>query len=290
MLQDLSPQILALWAVPRSTSTAFAKAISGGKGVRVLHEPFTDCYYFGPQRRSKRYGDSPIVAGYDAAAAQEFILSSAATSDRVFVKDLAFQAYHYLQDELLRKLTRTVLIRHPQRVMASLLRLTPDFTEEELGFQAIDALSQRITRLQGRPPAIIEGEQFRAHPRQTLLHFCTTNGLPFSEAMLRWGSGSLRPWLPHESESQQKWHATLEDSRTILPPSGSLPALELSGQHQAMLERALDIYDKLAPQALQHRLSRSMDRPSGTPFPPGPRTCTELSAVQHQGQAQEPRR
>ena len=69
MLQDLSPRILALWAVPRSTSTAFAKAISGGEGVRVLHEPFTDCYYFGPQRRSKRYGDSPIVAGYDAAAA-----------------------------------------------------------------------------------------------------------------------------------------------------------------------------------------------------------------------------
>lgn len=290
MLQDLSPQILALWAVPRSTSTAFAKAISGGEGVRVLHEPFTDCYYFGPQRRSKRYGDSPIVAGYDAAAAQEFILSSAANTDRVFVKDLAFQAYHYLHDDLLRKLTSTVLIRHPQRVMASLLRLKPDFTEEELGFQAIDALSQRITRLQGRPPAIIEGEQFRTHPRQTLLHFCTTNGLPFSEAMLRWGSGSLRPWLPHESESQQKWHATLENSRTILPPSGSLPALELSGQHQAMLERALEIYDKLAPQALQLRLSRSMDLPPGTPFPPGPRTCTELSAVHHQGQTQEPRR
>ena len=290
MLQALSPRILALWAVPRSTSTAFAKAISGGEGVRVLHEPFTDCYYFGPQRRSSRYGDSPVVAGFDAAAAQEFILSAAAEPDRIFVKDLAFQAYHYLQDDLLSKLTSTVLIRHPQRVMASLLRLKPDFTEEELGFQALDALSQRITRLQGRPPAIIEGEQFRAQPRQTLLHFCTTNGLPFSEAMLRWGSGSLRPWLPHESESQRKCHATLENSQTILPPSGSLPALDISGQHQAMLERALEIYDRLTAPALKHRLSRWVEEQPGAPLPPRLRTRSDLSVMHHQGQAQEPRR
>lgn len=256
MLQDLSPRILALWAVPRSTSTAFAKAISGGQGIRVLHEPFTDCYYFGPQRRSNRYGDSPVVAGYGAGEAQALILSAATDTDRIFVKDLAFQAYHYLQDDFLHKLTNTVLIRHPRRVMASLLRLKPDFTEEEFGFQALEALTQRITRLQGRPPAMIEGEQFRAHPRQTLLHFCTRHGLPFSEAMLRWGSGTLRPWLPHESESQQKWHATLENSRTILPPSGSLPELDVSSQHQAMLERALEIYDRLAAPVTQEQQVR----------------------------------
>lgn len=290
MLHHLSAPILALWAVPRSTSTAFAKAISGSPGVRVLHEPFTDCYYFGPQRRSKRYGDSITVAGFDAAAAKELILSAAAATDRIFVKDLAFQAFHYLQDDLLHQLTSTVLIRHPRRVMASLLRLKPDFTEEELGFQAVDALYQRITTLQGRPPAIIEGEQFRAHPRQTLLHFCATHGLPFSDAMLSWGSGSLRPWLPHESESQQKWHATLESSRTILPPSGSLPALQLSAQHQAMLERAMAIYDRLAPLALEPRLSRSMDKQPGAPLPPRPRTGTEFSAWQRQGQTQEPHR
>lgn len=103
---------------------------------------------------------------------------------------------------------------------------------------------------------MIEGEQFRAHPRQTLLHFCSSHGLPFSEAMLRWGSGSLRPWLPHESESQQKWHATLENSRTILPPSCSLPELDVSSQHQAMLERALEIYDRLAAPVTQEQQVR----------------------------------
>lgn len=246
--QDASTQILGLWAVPRSMSTAFAKAISGSPGVHVLHEPFTDCYYFGPQRRSRRYGNSATVSHFDAASAKELILSSADGSkpSRVFFKDLAFQAYHYVHDDLLQRIASTMMIRHPQRVMASLLRLKPDFSEEELGFQALEALDRRITELQGRPPCIIEGEQFRANPSQTLLRFCKSHGLIFSDAMLSWGSGSLRPWLPHERESQQKWHATLERSQTILPPADSVPSLDLSPLQQAMMDRALEIYARLS--------------------------------------------
>ena len=248
--QVASTPILGLWAVPRSMSTAFAKAISGSPGVHVLHEPFTDCYYFGPKRRSSRYGSSAAVSDFDAMAAEELILSAAGPETHtVFFKDLAFQAYHYLHDDLLHRVTSTMMVRHPRRVMASLLRLKPDFNEEELGFQAIDTLERRITELQGRPPTIIEGEQFRANPRQTLLHFCHSNGLIFSEAMLSWGSGSVRPWLPHERDSQQKWHATLESSRSILPPAGSMPSLDLSAQQQAMMERALEIYARLSARA-----------------------------------------
>lgn len=274
MSQDFPLPILALWAVPRSTSTAFAKAISGAPGIKVLHEPFTDCYYFGPQRRSRRYGDSPVVADFDPAAAQDLILSAAAGTDRIFVKELAFQAYHYLQDDLLHRVSSTVLIRHPLRVMASLLHLKPDFSEEEYGFQALDTLVQRITGLQGGPPAIIEGEQFRTNPRETLRLFCSANHLPYSDAMLNWSSGSLRLWLPHESESQQKWHTTLERSQTILPPSPSLPELELSGQQQAMLERAMEIYERLAALALRQ----------------APHPWIEPAAVQAQGPVEDPHR
>lgn len=272
MAQDPSTQILTIWAVPRSTSTAFAKAISGAPGVRVLHEPFTDCYYFGPQRRSSRYGDSPVVATFDAAAAQELILAAAAEADRLFVKELAFQAYHYLQDDFLRKLNSTMLIRHPLRVIASLIRLKPDFSEEELGYQALDSLYQRITELQGKPPMLIDGDQFRSHPRQILEQFCASNHLPFSDAMLHWGSGALRRWLPHERESQQKWHATLEGSTTILPPAGSLPAPALSPQQRAMLERALEIYNRLTASAPDQRPQAPAQPWPGASLSPGLQT------------------
>ena len=45
---------VVIWAVPRSVSTAFEKALSRSQGVVAVHEPFTDCYYFGPTRRSSR--------------------------------------------------------------------------------------------------------------------------------------------------------------------------------------------------------------------------------------------
>lgn len=242
--------ILALWAVPRSMSTAFAKAMSLGEGVTVLHEPFTDCYYFGPQRRSRRYGDSDVVASVDGDAVTAGIVKAGQEGRRVFFKELGFQAHAYVEDGFLQTLANTILIRHPSRVIASLLHLKPDFSEEELGFVAIDHLFARIERLQGKPPLVIDGERFRANPGDTLQRYCRAHALAYSEAMLHWQSGNLRTWLPHERESQQPWHRTLESSHTILPPSGAIPALNLPPERQPLLERALAIYTKLLALAM----------------------------------------
>lgn len=167
-----------------------------------------------------------------------------------FSRSLVFQAHAYVEDEFLLSLANTILIRHPSRVIASLLRLKPDFSEEELGFVAIDQLFQRMQRLQGKPPLVIEGERFRANPGDTLRRYCTANSLGYSAAMLHWQSGNLRTWLPHEHESQQPWHRTLESSQTILPPSGQIPTLHLAPEQQALLERALAIYTRLLDLAM----------------------------------------
>lgn len=114
-------RFVALWAVPRSVSTAFEKTFSCRTDTRVVHEPYTDCYYFGPERRSARYGNQPQQADYDARAAAQAVFSVAAPV--VFVKDLAFQAGPYLTDNLLTRITSTFIIRHPRRVLRSLTPL-----------------------------------------------------------------------------------------------------------------------------------------------------------------------
>lgn len=244
--QKERPQIIALWAVPRSMSTAFEKAISGSPDVETLHEPFTDCYYFGPQRRSARYGDSIAVENFDRHAAIELIKNASnTTASKILFKELAFQAYRYVDNDFLLQIANTFIIRHPKRVIASLLRLKPDFTEEELGFQALNDLYDRVTSLTGKPPIVIEGEQFRANPQCILENFCLAHELNYTNDMLNWGSGLLRPWLPHEVESQKKWHATLENSQTILPPTIMASAIDLSHQQSEMYTRAQKIYDKI---------------------------------------------
>jgi hypothetical protein len=46
-------------------------------------------------------------------------------------------------------------------------------------------------------------------------------------------------------ESQKKWHATLENSQTILPPTIMVSAIDLSHQQSEMYTRAQKIYDKI---------------------------------------------
>ena len=46
---------IALWAVPRSISTSFARGF-GQRGVfRGFHVPVSASYYFSPERRSDRF-------------------------------------------------------------------------------------------------------------------------------------------------------------------------------------------------------------------------------------------
>ncbi|HVF75003.1 MAG TPA: hypothetical protein VM938_08135 [Acidimicrobiales bacterium] len=211
-----SPRIIVLWSTPRSVSTAFEKAFAQHPQVTVLHEPFTDCYYFGPARRSRRYGDCPglgTAEGKDVVAAIE-----ATASPIVFVKELAFQGLPYVDDDFLARITNTFIVRHPAAVIASLSRLKPDATSDEFGFRPLKQLFDRTTGDLQQAPIVVDGDRFRADPARVLRSFCAVIGVDFCDDMLTWDTGAIRPWLPHEAESQAKWHQTLESSTHILPP------------------------------------------------------------------------
>jgi hypothetical protein len=45
---------VALWAVPRSISTAFERVFVERDDFEVLHEPFSASYYYGEDRLSNR--------------------------------------------------------------------------------------------------------------------------------------------------------------------------------------------------------------------------------------------
>ena len=47
--------ILALWAHPRSMSTAFERVMSNRGDMECFHEPYNEAYYYGEDRRNDRY-------------------------------------------------------------------------------------------------------------------------------------------------------------------------------------------------------------------------------------------
>jgi hypothetical protein len=245
----MATRIIALWAVPRSVSTPFERMFAERGDTTVVHEPFTECFYFSDARASARYGDAPEFAGYDGPRAVEEIRRAAGRL--VFVKDLAFQAAPYVPRRFLGSITNTFIVRHPLVVLASLRELKPDFTEAELGFLPLLELWTAASDLGGGPPVVVEGDAFRAEPARVARAYCERVGIEFDPTMLTWADGRIRPWLPHERESQAKWHATLERSRGILPPAAAASPPDIVDEaHEPMYRRALEVYERVAANAL----------------------------------------
>lgn len=245
--QALGKHVVWLWAVPRSMSTVIAKAFTQAPNTTVVHEPFTDAYYFGARRRSGRYGRASDVAALiepdDYCALERF------PDGTTFVKELAFQALPFVSDETLRSCTHSFLIRHPYKVLGSLLPLKPDFSEEEFGFTSLEHLLLLADRASRKPLAILDGERLRHNPEQVMRRYCELVDIPFDAGMLSWTPGPVRPWKDHEQESQKKWHRTLEGSRGFLAAPEHVPMPQLQGQLSQMqcdyVERALRIYQRI---------------------------------------------
>ncbi|HEV7369293.1 hypothetical protein [Arenibaculum sp.] len=246
--EALAPTII-LWAVPRSVSTAFERTFAARGDCRVVHEPFTRSYYFSRRRRSARYGDQPHLAAHDG---HEEIGDAARQGggSAVFVKELAFQAAPYASDALLRRARHSFIIRHPFNVLASLLPLKPDASEDEFGFGPLMEIWERVAALSpGQAPPVVDGDRFRRDPAGTLERYCERLGLSFEQGCLSWRTGRLRTWNADEAESQAKWHATLEGSTGILPP-GETPRAEIPEAWRPAYDRALAVYEKLAAHAI----------------------------------------
>ncbi len=230
---------IIMWATPRSVSTAFEKAVSQSTDVDILHEPYTHSYYFGPRRRSARYGDAQVHADEHPLAAMR-----ASGAPVLFVKELAFQAEPFVEDDIFREVHHCFMLRHPKLVIQSLLPLKPDFTEHELGFVALHRMLDRI-RCYQRDVPVVDGTLFRQQPEAVLRCFCKHVGLEYSPSMLTWEDGRLRTWRDDEAESQAKWHKTLERSHGVIPPDPTAQEFSVPPGLSEMYNCALLIYAEL---------------------------------------------
>ncbi|WP_179032715.1 sulfotransferase family protein [Paenibacillus kribbensis] len=237
-----------LWGVPRSISTAFGKTFSQRNDCELIHEPFAECYYFSGNRKSFRYGENPNLVSYGMEDIEKIILEK--KRPVVFLKDLAFQAYHYVNDGFLSRNEQTFIIRHPLSVFSSLKKLKPDFTEEEFGFTAFQSIWDKVSFMLGHAPVLVEGERFQREPERILREYCKKVGLDFQTNMLSWDTGMLREWTAEDYEVHTKWHKTLEQSKTINPPRITELDLNMSMEQKNIIDNAIEIYNKILPYAL----------------------------------------
>src|SRR5215831_12496501 len=80
-------KIVALWAPPRSTATAFEVMMRERRDFFVIHEPFGASYYYSAERRSHRAAHLPPQPEYNYPAVWHR-LQQLAQHQAVFMKEL----------------------------------------------------------------------------------------------------------------------------------------------------------------------------------------------------------
>lgn len=239
------------WAVPRSVSTALARSFIQLAAVDVVHEPFTESFYLGPIRGSSRYGNPTNETEGMPGGVIDDLLRRAAEAERserlVFIKELAFQGEPFVPDALLARARHLFVMRDPQRVFPSLVKLKPDFSEAEFGFTSLARVVERLDSL-GLEVRGVDGDELQSSTEAALRAACSWVGVKFDPSMLEWSDGRIREWTPDEAQSQVPWHRTLEASTGFVRTKHT--PVEPSPRQRKIIAQAVEIYEGLQARSL----------------------------------------
>ena len=183
-------RILALWAVPRSTSTAFEWMMRQRGDMECFHEPFGEAWYQGETPLWPRVKtDSVRTLGLTLNTVLA-TLKNAASKGPVFSKDFPHYITSIWTDEWLELFNHSFLIRDPAKTITSMFTKWPDFHESEVGFAEQRKLFDRLCDKTGQAPPVIDSDDLLENPHNMIESWCNAVEIPFLPAALSWEPGA----------------------------------------------------------------------------------------------------
>jgi hypothetical protein len=232
---------LALWAVPRSLSTAFERVFVERGDFEVFHEPFSASYYFGPGRRSDRFAEREPKEEHHHENVLRKLL---APGDKpVFFKDMAYHVAGFMDREFVQNFTNTFIIREPKQVLSSLYEMWPDFTIEEAGYEQLYRLSRYAAEL-GQESVIVDAQDLSENAEGTVATYCEALGIPFKPEALSWEPREVPEW-----KMWGEWHTDAQESTGI--DEISQEDVSLPAYLHGIYERSLPYYRELHEKRLR---------------------------------------
>jgi len=206
--------IIAMWAVPRSTSTAFEWMMRQRGDLDCLHEPFGEAWYQGEEPLWQRFkpGDK-VTPGLTLDTTWQDI-KQRAEQGPVFIKDFPHYINHFWDRQFLAHFKHAFLIRDPALTLTSMFDKWPDFDEGEVGFPEQRALFDLLHALDDTPPPVFDSDDLLENPVVMVAKFCTAVGIEFMPNALTWESGA-------DTDQYSWWdggsfHKNLRDSTGLI--------------------------------------------------------------------------
>lgn len=244
-------KIVSLWAVPRSTSTAFEWMMRQRGDITCFHEPYGEAWYQGEQPLWPRFTeDSVRTPGLTLDSVHQSLLQ-AAGQGQVFIKDFPHYIDHIWDETFLSNFTHSFLIRDPAKTITSMHAKWPDFHEKEVGFAEQRQLFDIISGLNGSPPPVIDSDDLLEDPERLVEMWCDAVGIPFVAEALSWSPGAREEVSWWDGGS---FHTNLRNSNGLKPQSRT-KYIEIDKAPKRVREvhgRALPHYQHLH----SHRLAR----------------------------------
>jgi len=234
-----------MWSGPRNVSTALMRSFASRADTAVCDEPLY-AHYLAQTGLAHPLAQQVMESQpSDWRAVAEQLTGPVPHGRAVFYQK--HMAHHLLDGvgrQWLGGLSHAFLIRRPDEMLASLVRVTPEPELADTGLPQQVALFDEL-RTAGTSPAVLDGAELLADPPGLLAALCARLDIAWDPAMLRWEPGIHATdgvWAP-------AWYDAVAASTCFASPRPRQPAL--NPHLTALHRRCLPLYEHLAA----HRLT-----------------------------------
>lgn len=206
---------IAMWASPRCLSTVLLRSWSNRPDTFVHDEPLYPHYLLVTGRQDPARDE--VLNHYETdwvkivdQVTRGFIPDSKLI---YYQKFMVYRLLPHINISWVHQLTNCFLIREPQEMLLSYLRLWPNPTLEKIGMLRLKQLFNIVRDYSGMIPPVIDARDLQENPRHTLSLLCKAVGVKFTDAMLNWSQGNPT----NDIWSQYAWYDTVRSSSQFYP-------------------------------------------------------------------------
>lgn len=240
--------LIALWAHPRSRSTALERVFMERGDFQVFHEPFSFMHY----SNASTLPHEDLNCGYPITYEGIKAMILEKTHEwNVFHKDMPYHCLHDLisDHEFLLCQKHVFIIRDPLSALQSYHSLYPDMPRESGGYDSLYEIFRIVNELTKSIPYVINAEYFAQNPESTIKSLCEHLDIEFLPHSLNWKKRSPEQW-----QAWKAWHKDAEESTCISKSIGNIYSLENLNRNPSLYayyEYHLPFYERLNHFAIQ---------------------------------------